>query len=194
MQITLEWLNGENACKEGCLWFSAQKETDGVTVVKKLMAEKQLDWANWTIYRIFSDKQRIQYAVYAAEQVAYLWKDRYPKEYGIWKKWVDAGCPESGRAAAWAAAWDAAWAAAGAAAWDAARAAAWAAAWDAARDAAGDAAGDAARAAAWAAAWAAARDAAWAAAGAAAWDAARDAMLTKILNFGIKLLTEAKNA
>ena len=104
MKITKEWLEEQGVCQEGRLWFEAQTETDAVQVLEKLIKENQLDWANWTICKIFSDKQRTQYAVFAAEQVAYLWKDKYPKEYKIWKKWVDDGCPDSGRAAAWDAA------------------------------------------------------------------------------------------
>ena len=135
MKISSKWLKENSACSEGVSWFKAQKETDAVKVLEKLIEEKQLDWANWTICKIFSDKQRTQYTVFAAEQVAYLWKDKYPKEYKIWKKWVDDGCPDSGRDAAWAA--RAAAGAARAAAWDAAWAARAAA--GAARDAAGDA-------------------------------------------------------
>jgi hypothetical protein len=196
MKITLEWLEKQDACIEGVNWFKTQEEIDGLKVVKALIADNQLDWANWTIVRIMKRKQYVTYAVFAAEQVAYLWKDKYPKEYAIWKKWVDSGCK---RGAAWAAARDASWAA-GAAARDASGAAAR----DAAGSAAGAAAGDAAGAAAWAAArdaWAAgaaARDASWAAWSAArdawaagdAWDAAKKEMQLKILTYGIGLLEE----
>ncbi|MDD4862284.1 MAG: hypothetical protein PHI33_09240 [Smithellaceae bacterium] len=40
-------------------------------------------------------KQYVEYAVFAAEQVAHLWKAKYPAEYKIWKDWADAGCSAS---------------------------------------------------------------------------------------------------
>jgi hypothetical protein len=216
IMINKKWLKEQGACSEGYDWFSNKYKDDGIAgdlLVEVLIKDEKLDWANWLIIRIMSEKQCRVYAVYAAEQVAYLWKDKYPKEYKIWKKWVDDGCPDNGRAAARAAR-DAAWDAARSAAWDAARSAAWDAAWDAARSAAWDAArsaardaawaaardaaGDAARSAAWDAAWDAARSAAWDAARSAArdaaWAAARDAagdvMLTKILRHGLKILKD----
>ena len=39
MKITKEWLVEVEACKEGVEWFNAQKETDSVKVIKKLLKE-----------------------------------------------------------------------------------------------------------------------------------------------------------
>ena len=78
MQITKEWLQEKKACKEGIKWFAAQVENDGVKIVKKLMKENQLQWANWLIVRIMEYKQQyVSYAIYAAEQVI----DNFEKEY-----------------------------------------------------------------------------------------------------------------
>lgn len=38
-------------------------------------------------------KDSVALAIFAAEKVAYLWKDKYPDKYKIWKDWVDSGCP-----------------------------------------------------------------------------------------------------
>ena len=175
MLITNKWLEEKGACREGVDWFNAQKETDGIKVLKKLMGEDKFDWANWTISRVFNHEQQVKYAVFAAEQVFYLWAEKHPKEAAIWRKWVDDGGPRA-----------------------AARAARDAVAAGAAAEAAGDAAGAAAGAAAYAAeAAVAAGAAAWAAgaAGAAAGAAARaagDAMKEKIIKYGIKLLEVAR--
>ena len=45
-KITKEWLTEQGACSEGVSWFLAQKEVDAVKTLKKLIKEKQLDWAN----------------------------------------------------------------------------------------------------------------------------------------------------
>ena len=80
MKVTKKWLNRQSACSEGVKWFLSQKETDGVKVVKKLIKVKQLDWANWLIVRLMDYKQRIQYAVFAAEQVIELYEKEYPDD------------------------------------------------------------------------------------------------------------------
>ena len=38
MKITNQWLSQKQACGEGVAWFLAQPETDGVEIIKKLMA------------------------------------------------------------------------------------------------------------------------------------------------------------
>ena len=145
MKITKAWLKEWSACAEGADWFLAQAETDGLKVCKKLLTEKHLDWANWLVVRMLSRKDRIRYAVYAAEQVIGIYEAKYPDDKRP-RKAIEAAkaCiendTEENRDAAFAA-WDAAWAAvgaAGAAAW-AAGDAAWAA--GAAAVAAGAAAG-----------------------------------------------------
>ena len=85
MKITKRWLEGEGACHDGIAWFVAQTETDGGAIVRKLMAEypqnkKGLDWVNWLIVRILNRKQKIQYAIFAAEQVIDLFEAEYPDD------------------------------------------------------------------------------------------------------------------
>ena len=76
--IDAAWLREHGACSGGREWFSGQSETEGLAVIKKLMAENHLDWANWTIARILNREQKIQYAVFAAEQVLALYEAKYP--------------------------------------------------------------------------------------------------------------------
>ena len=80
MKITKEWLAEKSACSEGCKWFLSQKETDAVKVLKKLIKEKHLDWANWTIVRVMDYKQYVSYAVFAAEQVIQIYEKKYPDD------------------------------------------------------------------------------------------------------------------
>ena len=187
-RITKAWLTKQHACPEGIAWFQAQKATAPVPVLRALMTEKRLDWANWLIVRCMTYKQYVAYAIFAAEQVLELYERQYPDDKRP-RHAIEAAkaCLKNLSKENKAAAGDAAMAAAGAAARAAAEAARAAA--EAAR-----AAAEAARAAAWAAAEAA-RAAAWAAAeaaGAAAWAAARaaawDAMQQTILDYGMGLL------
>ena len=80
MKLTEQWLKEKSACSEGVKWFLKQKETDAVKVLKKLIKEKQLLWANWTIVRVMNYKQRVQYAVFAAEQVIGIYEKKYPDD------------------------------------------------------------------------------------------------------------------
>jgi hypothetical protein len=210
MKLSVSVLKNHTPCTCGLKWYIDHGEPKTVeNTVAALIADKaennNLSWANWLIARMLKRKDKIRYAIFAAEQVINIYEKKYPdderprnaisaakavlKKNNVKTRAAGAAAGAAARdaaRAAGAAAWDAA-RAAGAAAWAAAwaaRAAAWdaawaarAAAWDAAR-AAGDAAGDAARAAG-----AAAGDAARAAGA-----AARDAMLIKIINYGLSLI------
>ena len=193
MNITIDWLKEKAACAEGIAWFKAQEKTEAVAVLKALIEEGQLDWANWTIVRVMTRPQYLAYAIYAAEQVIDIFEKKYPNDKRP-RKAIEAAKAvlendttetraaardAAGAVGAAAGAVGAVGAAAEAAAWDA-----WAAAWDA------WAAAEAAARDAWAAAWDA-WAAAWAARDAAG--AARDAgvdMKKKILRYGISLLEE----
>ena len=80
MKISIKWLEKNGACSEGKEWFQNQQETDGVLVIKKLIGEKQYNWANWTIVRLMTHKQKVQYAVYAAEQVIEIFEKKYQND------------------------------------------------------------------------------------------------------------------
>ena len=127
MKMTNGWLKEIGACRDGVEWFNNQKETDGTKVIKKLIEEDRIDWANWTICRVFSKKQKIQYAVYAAEQVIDIFEKKYPddkrprKAIEAAKKCIENDTEEN-RSAAESAAESAAWGARSAAsAWGARR-------------------------------------------------------------------------
>ena len=118
MNITKSQLVKLNACEGGIEWYDKQDTDDLITLVKaaikqeKFIAsngetENTLSFANWGIIAIMTDEQRREYAIYAAYQVAYLWKNKYPKKFKIWDEWAsgrDRGTAT--RAAAWAAAYN----------------------------------------------------------------------------------------
>ena len=80
MKITTEWLDEKSACEDGKRWFNAQTETDAVKILEKLIAADKLAWANWTICQLFTRKQQIQYAAFAAEQVIDIFEKEYPAD------------------------------------------------------------------------------------------------------------------
>jgi len=68
MEISKEWLEKKNACYSGVDWFTSQRETNDVELIKLLISEDKLVWANWLIARVMTYKEYISYAVFAAEQ------------------------------------------------------------------------------------------------------------------------------
>jgi len=55
MKITKEWLQEKRACSNGVDWFIHQKtpiKIEGLDVVKKLIRQNSLDWANWLVVRL----------------------------------------------------------------------------------------------------------------------------------------------
>jgi len=79
MKITLKWLENHRACIAGKVAFAAQEERDGIAIIKLLIATN-MDWANWLICQIFTRKQKIMYAVFAAEQVLPIFEAKYPND------------------------------------------------------------------------------------------------------------------
>ena len=196
MRITIEWLKEKRSCSEGIVWFENQKLSESVDVLKSLIKEDKLDWANWTIVRVMERIQYLQCAVFAAEQVLGIFEKKYPTDDRP-RKAIDSArkClennSEENRGAAYVAAnaaADVAYAAADAAAHAAAYAA------DAAAHAAywaAYAAADVAYAAAYVATYAsdAAANAAYAAyVSDAAGQVAKKQMQIKILTYGIGVL------
>ena len=189
MKITKQWLKKKGACDEGYEMFVNKKETDLKKICKGLIEINKLDWVNWLVTRKMNQKQCVQYAIFAAEQVLGNYEKEFPnderprlaieaaKKYFKIPSEKNKSAAESAAESAASAAESAARSAASAA-WSAAECAAWSAAWSAAS----------AASAAWSAARSAARSAAWSAARSAAWSAAESEMKTKIINYGLKLL------
>ena len=199
--ITKEFLEKHNACSSGMSWVTENKLIGLAPkeFIDTLMSNDKFGWANWLIVRLMNKKQKVQYAIFAAEQVLYIFEKKYPgdlrprKAIEAAKEYLTHPFIKTKRAA-YAAATAAAYAA------DAAYAAATAAAYAADAYAAAAADAYAAAAAADAAAYAAdaayaaatAADAAYAAAYAAtaAADAAyaRKQMQITIINYGLSLI------
>jgi len=204
--ITTKFLESHNACKAGMVWVTKNKliGMPAIDFLNKLIEADKLDWANWLIVRVMNKKQKVQYAIFAAEQVIDIYEKKYPtddrprkaieaaKEYLAHPSVKNKTAAKTADAAATAYAATATYAADAAAVYAADAAAAYAAAYAAAAYAAAYAAATAytaytaAYAATYAAAYAAAAYAATADAAAAA-DVKTQMRLT-ILNYGLTLI------
>jgi len=80
MKITKNWLEEKNACREGINFFISQKETESLIILKNLIEQKKLNWANWLIVRTMTYKQYVLYAIFSAEQVINIFEKKYPTD------------------------------------------------------------------------------------------------------------------
>ena len=81
MKITKGMLREFSACTDGYRWFLEnfpQGEAGHRELIEKLIASKRLDDANWLLSHIMTRKQRMAYAIFAAEQVIGIYEKEYP--------------------------------------------------------------------------------------------------------------------
>ena len=112
MKIDQAFLDKWGACKDGQKWFWDHKARSGKAVIKALISDgddQKLQWGNWLIARIMNKKQRVQYAIFAAEQVIGIFEKKYPddkrprKAIEAAKAWVKSPTKENAAAASSAA-------------------------------------------------------------------------------------------
>ena len=85
MKLSLEILQKHGACSEGVKWYQENGESETVerTVEKLINATNtpnKLNWANWLLSRMLSRKDKIRYAIFAAEQVIEIFEKKYPDD------------------------------------------------------------------------------------------------------------------
>jgi hypothetical protein len=71
-KVTTKWLESHRACTEAVERFKKQSLREPIPLLERMIRSKNkelLSWANWLIVRIMNKKQRVEYAVYAAELV-----------------------------------------------------------------------------------------------------------------------------
>jgi len=81
--ITLTWLKKHNACKEAVAAFKKSGKIDLFEILNTLIESNErekLEWANWLIVRVMNKKQKVQYAIFAAELVIDIFEKEYPKD------------------------------------------------------------------------------------------------------------------
>jgi hypothetical protein len=80
MKITTKWLQEKSACPQGIEWFKAHHEMRPVPLLRSLIKADKLQWANWLVARVMDKPQRVQYAIFAAEQVIGIFEKKYPQD------------------------------------------------------------------------------------------------------------------
>jgi len=81
--VTLDFLTTKGACVEGLAWFENKygKEEVGLKqLIADLQAEDKLEWINWLLTRLFTQKKCVMYAVYAAELVLPIFEKKFPED------------------------------------------------------------------------------------------------------------------
>jgi len=78
--ITANRLREIRACSEAIEAFkeSKIKSVNSITLLKKMLKEEYLEWANWLITHIMTRKQCLSYVIYAAEQVIDIYEKQHP--------------------------------------------------------------------------------------------------------------------
>jgi len=82
MKLTKELLRKLNACESSYKYAcnNGYIGMDIITALEKGIKEDRLSDCNWLIIRVMSKKQQILYAIYAAEQVLYIFEKAYPED------------------------------------------------------------------------------------------------------------------
>ena len=83
MRVTHKLVKAMNPCSDGWKWFIRNFSALGgshKTVLNKLAKTDHWDWFNWLATRLMSHPQRIEWAIFCAEQVIGIYEAKYPKD------------------------------------------------------------------------------------------------------------------
>ena len=82
MKITIEQMEKLGACEEGIEWLKNQKDYELSALVKSAIAGglPSMRFANWGLVRVMTDKQKRQYALFAARSVLPIFEKRSPED------------------------------------------------------------------------------------------------------------------
>jgi hypothetical protein len=78
VKISVRWLKKKNACSEGVKWFEEQEKAEGMDVLKALISDGELSYANWLVVRLLDRPGYLAYAIFSAEQVIDIFESKYP--------------------------------------------------------------------------------------------------------------------
>jgi len=67
MKITLKYLKEKGACDEGVDWLRKRKTRDLVDILKLLIKQNRLGWAEWLIQKFLNFEEIQQYRAYVDE-------------------------------------------------------------------------------------------------------------------------------
>jgi hypothetical protein len=79
MKLTNEWLDENKACFEGREWLKDQKSIETLTVLKLLEKTGHWNWFRWLAARLMTHAQKVEWAIFCADQVIEIYEKRHPK-------------------------------------------------------------------------------------------------------------------
>lgn len=74
-----KWIIEWCPCGAVVKWWD-WSELHPIRLIEKLIAADKLDWANWAMARLLGKRDRIRYAIYAAEKVLAIHEQKYPTD------------------------------------------------------------------------------------------------------------------
>ena len=122
MKLNLKMLTAKSACTSGVEWYKINKQPQtveaAIALLLKSSESERYNWSDWALSQFLSPKNKLRYAIFAAQQVLDIFEKKYPTDNRP-RRAIEAAlkCLEKNTVKNRSAAWDAAWAAA----WDAAR-------------------------------------------------------------------------
>jgi hypothetical protein len=83
MKLSIKILQPLSPCRDGMEWYKKNGEPKTVEgCVKKLIADtrctEHLNYANWLLSKMLMPDDKIRYAIFAAEQVLYIFEKSMP--------------------------------------------------------------------------------------------------------------------
>ena len=69
IRITLKQLQEMDACEDGITWFKGQSARGLRRIISALLKSNHADYAFWLLPRLMTQPQKVNFAIYAAEQV-----------------------------------------------------------------------------------------------------------------------------
>ena len=80
MKITKNWLKKTGACEPAVNWYNSKACKTDEELFEALIKEEKFAWTNWALVRLMNRKQKLQYAIYAAELVLPIFEKQYPED------------------------------------------------------------------------------------------------------------------
>jgi hypothetical protein len=78
--ITEAWIEEHHPCEDGVKWYNSRTDKTPLGLLDGLIAEKRYEWGFRFMARILDRKDRIRYAVFAAEQVLGIFEKKFPDD------------------------------------------------------------------------------------------------------------------
>ena len=78
--ITEAWIEEHHPCEDGVKWYKSRTDKSPLGLLDGLISEKRYEWGFRFMARILDRKDRIRYAVFAAEQVLGIFEKKFPDD------------------------------------------------------------------------------------------------------------------